>query len=282
MKIVNETQLLVIFSMLAFSANSLLCRIALKLALIDPGTFTAVRLISGAITLWFVVLFRKNKHETKGSWGGALALFIYAAGFSYAYVQLSTGTGALVLFTTVQITMIGYGLIMGERLSGMKGVGFILAFIGLVALLLPKLQSPSLASAGLMIGAGMAWGYYSLLGQRQGDPTLATAGNFLRAVPFALILLALRRDEVVFSSNGIILAIVTGAVTSGIGYAVWYAVLPRLLAMHAATFQLSVPVLATIGGVALLGEPFGAYAAICSATILAGIAIVIGIRKRDR
>lgn len=266
--------------MLAFAANSLLCRMALKNTLIDAGTFAALRLVSGALVLWLMAWWTQGVKLPKGRWGSALALFGYAAAFSYAYVKLPTATGALVLFSAVQITMIGYGLYAGERLRALQWLGFLLALAGLVALLSPNLQAPPPGSSALMIVAGVAWGIYSLRGKRQGNPTLATAGNFLRTVPFALVLLLLTRDQIAFETSGVLLAVTSGAVASGLGYVIWYAALPRITATGAATVQLSVPVLAALGGVAILGEPVSARLVVCSVAILAGIAIVVGLPKR--
>lgn len=175
-------------AMLAFAGNSLLCRVALDRTTIDPASFTAIRLISGAAMLWLVANLRASARVGTGNWLSALALFVYAAGFSFAYVSLSTATGALLLFGAVQITMIGYGLWSGERLRMRQVGGLLLAFSGLVGVMLPGLSAPSPGGAALMLGAGVAWGIYSLRGKGAGDPTRVNAGNFLRAVPFALML----------------------------------------------------------------------------------------------
>ena len=270
-----QTPLLVLLAMLAFAANSLLCRMALKDSLIDAGSFTAIRLVSGALALWLLVWYKDGVRWPKGSWWSALALFAYAAGFSYAYVALPAATGALVLFGAVQLSMIGYGLYAGERFRALQWLGFFMAFAGLVALLAPGLQAPPLGSAVLMVGAGIAWGVYSLRGKRLGPPTLATAGNFLRSVPFAMVLVLLMREHIAFELNGVVLAVASGVLASGLGYAIWYAALPHLKASSAATVQLSVPVLATLGGAALLGEPVTLRIVYCSVAILFGIAIVI-------
>jgi drug/metabolite transporter (DMT)-like permease len=271
----RPTPLLVLLAMMAFAANSLLCRLALKNTLIDAGTFSAIRLVSGALVLWLIVGYKHGVRWPKGSWWSALALFAYAAGFSYAYVALPAATGALVLFSAVQLTMIGYGLYAGERFRAVQWLGFFMAFAGLVALLSPSLEAPPLRSSVLMVGAGMAWGVYSLRGKRLGPPTLATAGNFLRSVPFALVLVLMMREQIAFELGGVLLAVASGVVASGLGYAIWYAALPHIKASSAATVQLSVPVLATLGGVALLGEPITLRIVICSVAILSGIAIVI-------
>lgn len=265
--------------MIAFAGNSLLCRMALKHTAIDPATFTSIRMLSGAIALWFIVSMRTGSRVPRGSWPSALALFAYAAAFSFAYVDLSAGMGALLLFGAVQATMILFGLWKGERLTGWQGIGLAAALGGLVALLLPGLSAPPLGSAILMAGAGVAWGVYSLRGKGAGDPLATTAGNFLRAVPFAvglsLLLLSLARADV----QGVAYAMASGALTSGVGYAIWYAALRGLTATSAATVQLSVPVIAAIGGVVLLGEPITLRLLGASAAILGGIALVIARPK---
>jgi drug/metabolite transporter (DMT)-like permease len=261
--------------MIAFAGNSLLCRAALKHTAVDPATFTSVRLLSGAVALWLIVRMRTGIRVQGGSWVSALALFGYAAGFSFAYVDLPAGTGALLLFGAVQASMILFGLWKGERLRAWQGIGLAAALGGLIALLLPGLSAPPLHSAVLMVAAGVAWGVYSLRGKGAGNPLAATAGNFLRAVPFAIglslaLFAALRVD-----AAGMAYAIASGALTSGVGYAIWYAALRGLTSTAAATVQLSVPVIAAIGGILLLGEPITLRLIGASAAILGGIALVI-------
>ncbi|MGH8761542.1 MAG: DMT family transporter [Burkholderiales bacterium] len=267
------------FAMIAFAGNSLLCRMALKYTAIDPATFTSIRMLSGAFALWLIVSMRTGNRVPGGNWPSALALFVYAAAFSFAYVDLSAGMGALLLFGAVQTTMILCGLWKGERLNGWQGIGLAAALGGLVTLVLPGLSAPPPGGAILMVGAGMAWGVYSLRGRGAGDPLATTAGNFLRAAPFAaglsLLLLSLARADV----QGVTYAITSGALTSGVGYAIWYAALRGLTATSAATVQLSVPVIAAIGGVMLLGEPITVRLLGASAAILGGIALVIARPK---
>lgn len=262
-------------SMIAFAGNSLLCRVALKHTAIDAATFTTVRLVSGAITLWLVALITRRERMGRGNWRSALALFGYAAGFSFAYVSLPAATGALLLFGAVQATMIGHGLWKGERLRRLQLGGLALAMGGLVALLLPGLSAPPLSGAILMLGAGIAWGVYSLRGKGAGDPTRVTAGNFMRAVPIAAVLAFLMHDSASSDSAGFWYAIASGALTSGIGYAIWYTALPALRATTAAAVQLSVPVIAALGGIAFLGEPLTLRLGLASVAILGGIALVI-------
>jgi drug/metabolite transporter (DMT)-like permease len=276
LRIVTVTSL----ALLAFAGNSLLCRLALKLTNLDAASFTSIRLMAGAATLWFIVQTTRHGQEGKGNWISAAALFVYAAGFSFAYTLLNTATGALLLFGAVQATMIGYGTWAGERLRPAQAAGLALAVIGLVALLFPGLSAPPLKASFLMICAGIAWALYSLRGRGTGDPTKVTAGNFLRAVPMAIALSLLTRQNFAYDTTGLCYAIASGAVTSGIGYAIWYTAIPTLKATNAATLQLSVPVLAAIGGVIFLGEHLTLRVVGASLAILGGIALVILKKNR--
>lgn len=266
--------------MIAFAGNSLLCRMALKHTSIDPATFTSMRVLSGALMVWAIVSFRSGARVRGGTWSSALALFAYAAAFSFAYVDLSAGAGALLLFGAVQATMILFGLWKGEHLNGWQGFGLVAALGGLVVLLLPGLSAPPLLSALFMVGAGVAWGVYSLRGKGAGDPMAATAGNFLRAVPFVMILSLAMLTTARVDTQGVAYAIASGALTSGVGYAIWYAALRGLTATSAATVQLSVPVIAAIGGILLLGEPVTLRLLGASIAILGGIALVV-VRPRS-
>jgi drug/metabolite transporter (DMT)-like permease len=268
-------------AMTAFAGNSLLCRIALKDTAIDAASFTTIRLVSGALTLWLVARARSGATGA-GSWPSAFALFAYAAGFSFAYLSLTAGTGALLLFGAVQATMIGYGIWTGERLRRLQLIGLVLAIGGLIALLLPGLSAPPLLGSALMIGAGIAWGVYSLRGRGAGDPTRVTAGNFLRAAPIAAALSVVMLGELSLDSAGIWYAVASGALASGIGYAIWYTALPALKATSAASVQLSVPVIAALGGIVLLGEPLTLRLVLASAAILGGIALVIMKKEQLR
>ena len=271
--------LLTVIALIAFAGNSLLCRLALKNTNIDPASFTTVRLLSGALILFLIVGIQRKKVTGAGNWLSAFALFIYAAGFSFAYLQLSAATGALLLFAAVQATMLGYGFWTGERLQIIQIIGLVLAFAGLLILLLPGVSAPSLSNSLLMISAGIAWGIYSLRGKTASDATLATAGNFLRASVFAIILSVIMLANKSLDNTGIGYAICSGALTSGIGYAIWYAALPSLKAATAATVQLSVPVITAIGAITLLDEPISLRIVLASLTILGGIAMVILIKK---
>jgi len=262
-------------AMIAFAGNSLLCRAAFNHTSIDAASFTAIRLVSGAGTLWLVVRMKGGSHTGEGNWMSAFALFAYAAGFSFAYLSLPAATGALLLFGAVQTTMIGYGIWVGERLRRRQLVGLALAFGGLVGLLLPGLTAPPLYGSVLMLGAGVAWGVYSLRGKGVGDPSRVTAGNFLLSVPFAVTLSLLMLNNTSLDNVGIWYATLSGALASGIGYVIWYAALPAMKATTAATVQLTVPVITALGGVAFLGEPITLRMAVAAVAILGGIALVI-------
>lgn len=266
---------LTLLAMIAFAGNSLLCRLALKDTGIDAASFTSIRIIAGALVLWLIVRVRHGEHDAAGSWRSALALFAYAAGFSFAYISLTAATGALLLFGAVQITMIGYGFWRGERLKKLQVLGLAFASGGLVGLLLPGLSAPPLAGSMLMIGAGIAWGIYSLRAKGAGDPISATAGNFMRAVPFSAALSIVLLPHAIVDQAGFWLAVSSGALTSGIGYAIWYTALRGLNATSAATVQLSVPVIAAIGGILFLGEVVTLRLLITSIAILGGVALVI-------
>ena len=275
----TRTFCLTFLAMIAFAGNSLLCRLALKHTGTDAASFTSIRILSGALMLWLIVRMRGGTYSTAGSWRSALALFVYAAGFSYAYVNLPAATGALLLFAAVQATMIGYGLWSGERLGARQSAGLLCAFSGLAVLLLPGLSAPPLPGSVLMLCAGVAWGIYSLRGKGVGDPTRVTSGNFLRAVPMAAVLSVVSLHSNSLDSSGFWYAITSGALASGVGYAVWYTALRGLKATSAATVQLGVPILAALGGVVFLGEAITFRLFIASSTILGGIALVIFDRR---
>jgi drug/metabolite transporter (DMT)-like permease len=291
--------ILTLFAMIAFAGNSLLCRLALKHTSIDAASFTFIRIFSGAAALLLIAtvkrllivdrtaspLVERSTNSSlvtghwslrqAGNWPSALALFAYAAAFSFAYNSLSAGTGALLLFGAVQATMILWGLRQGERLPVRQLVGLALALSGLVVLLLPGLSAPPFGGSILMLGAGLAWGVYSLRGKAAGDPAGATTGNFLRAVPLAAILSIILLRSAHLDRAGIGYAVLSGAIASGFGYVVWYAALPGLKAASAATVQLSVPVLAAAGGILLLGEPLTLRFLCASIAVLGGIALVV-------
>lgn len=277
--------LLTLFAMLSFAGNSVLCRLALRQTAIDAASFTAIRLLSGALMLALLVRFRDRaavaggQRGIGGNWPSACALFAYAGGFSFAYLSLPTGTGALLLFGAVQATMILAGLWSGERLGARQASGLALALAGLVAIMLPGLSAPPLGGALLMLAAGIAWGIYSLRGRGVADPAGATAGNFLRAAPLSLLLSAALLAQQQLDRLGMLYAVLSGAMASGIGYAVWYAALRGLTATRAASVQLSVPLIAALAGVLFLHEPISLRLLLASAAILGGIALVVFDRR---
>lgn len=269
--------------MLAFAGNSLLCRLALASASIDPASFTTIRLASGAAILGLLVSRKTNKNPSKGTWRSAFALLGYAAAFSYAYVDLSAGIGALLLFGSVQATMISYGLLRGEKLATLQICGILAAAGGLVYLLLPGIKgAPPIFPSAIMAIAGISWGMYSIFGRSSKKPTQDTAGNFLKALPFALILSALAWSDLHLTLSGCLLAVASGAIASGLGYALWYAILPHLKTTTAATLQLSVPAIATLAGAALLQEPLETRTLISAATILGGIWVYLSANRSAR
>ena len=272
---------LTLSAMLAFAGNSLLSRLALKQTAIDPTTFVVIRVVSGALMLWLVLALRQQSERLEGSWAGALALLAYALAFSFAYTHIPAGTGALLLFGAIQISMILYGLTIGERLAPLQCVGMALAIAGLVALMLPGTDAPPVFYGFLMILSGVAWSIYSLLGRGARNPVAATAGNFIRAAPVALALLLAQfvMSHVRLDAAGAAYAVASGAVTSGLGYILWYAALKQLNVTRAATVQLSVPVLAALGGTLFLDEPLTVLLMAASALVLAGVSLVI-LNKR--
>ena len=264
-------------SLIAFAANSVLCRLALGAGSIDPASFTSVRLIAGALVLWALAAWRGSRITAAAPqrWWPALMLFVYAIGFSLAYVSLTAGTGALILFGAVQLTMIGAGLHRGERLGVVQWCGLALALSGLIYLVSPGLSAPPPLGAALMAMAGVAWGTYSLLGRGTADPVATTAANFVRAVPFALLVSVGMILRLHLSVSGVALAITSGAITSGLGYVIWYSVLPRLTRARAGIAQLAVPPIAAVSGALLLSEPIGLRLLICTVAILGGVAAAV-------
>jgi drug/metabolite transporter (DMT)-like permease len=276
----QRTAILTTLAMLAFAGNSLLCRIALRDTAIDAASFTAIRIASGALMLAILLRARGKRPMEGGSWLAALMLFSYAAFFSFAYRDLSAATGALLLFGAVQMTMMGFGLFNGERLGPVKLLGLAIALGGLVALLLPGLTAPPLLGASFMVAAGASWGVYSIVGKTLGEPTAATGGNFMRAVPFAAALGLAAMNHSSVDLHGALYAVLSGAITSGLGYALWYAALPALTSTSAAIIQLSVPAIAALGGAVLLSETLTPRLLIASAAILGGIAITTAGKRR--
>lgn len=267
-------------AMIAFAGNSILCRLALKATSIDAVSFTGIRIFSGALMLTLLLNLRRRAASQGGNWRAAAALFVYAAAFSYAYVQLDAGTGALLLFGAVQVTMILVGLLRGESLRGQALLGFLLALGGLLAQLLPSASAPPLAGALLMLLSGVAWGLYSLLGRKGSDPLAITTGNFVRAIAFAALLAVFFHSHLRVDTLGIAYAVLSGAVASGIGYAIWYSALPGLSAIQGASVQLSVPILAALSGALLLGEMISLRLALVSIAVLGGIGLILLAKVR--
>lgn len=274
--------ILTTLAMLAFAGNSLLCRLALADGSIDPASFTVVRLVAGAVTLGAIVLLRGRgpvRPGTTGSWRSALTLIVYAVFFSYAYVSLEAATGALVLFGAVQLTMIIAALLAGERPNAREILGWLLAVLGFLALLLPGATAPSVEGTLLMTVAGVGWGLYSLYGRGESRPLLSTTGNFLRALLPLIVVAAMALIDTGLTPRGIVIAAVAGSITTGLGYILWYAALPALGSLRAALVQLSVPAIAAAGGVVVLGETPSVRLVACGVLILGGIGYATMRRK---
>jgi drug/metabolite transporter (DMT)-like permease len=275
-------------TLLAFAANSLLCRAALRSALVDPASFTAIRLASGAVALGLLLFLRRGSAAdapSGGSWGSALALAAYAIFFSLAFVRIGAGVGALILFGAVQVSMIGWSMVGAEFPTLGQALGLIVSLAGLAWLTLPHAVAPDPVGAALMGLAGIAWGIYSLRGRRVQAPTRATAANFIMAVPLAIIPVLLSLHSLRLSSSGLLLAVISGAITSGLGYVLWYSVLPSLGGTRAAIVQLLVPVIAVLGSIVFLGEALTAHLALSGSVILGGVVVAMlgrGTRARGR
>ena len=267
-------------TMIAFAANSVLCRMALKETALDAASFTSLRLLSGAAMLWLLMRWQRQAPLQHGTWRSALALFIYAVALSFAYRSINTGAGALMLFGAVQATMLIAGFIAGDRMSRLQSAGCVAALAGLVILVSPGVEAPSVLDSLLMLASGVAWGIYSLWGRGLANPAAATAGNFLRAAPPALALAVIALPWLQWDARGALYAVLSGAVTSALGYVLWYRVLQHLRAMTASTVQLSAPIIAALGGVLLLGEAFTADLLLASVLILGGIWLVLRYGKR--
>jgi drug/metabolite transporter (DMT)-like permease len=282
-----RTILLTIAALICFAFNSILCRLALGGGSIDPASFTLIRLVSAAAILFLIVALTSKEgslpaRKKKGSVVSAVYLFVYAIAFSFAYLGLTTATGALILFGCVQATMLIYGLVRGERPGAMEWAGLALALAGLVYLVLPGLESPPLVSSLLMATAGIAWGFYTLRGRGSTDPVAETAGNFKFAVPMVVLASIPFAASIGISPRGAILAVLSGAVASGIGYSIWYAALRGHTSSSAAVVQLSVPVIAAAGGLILLGESLSIRLVIASILILGGIWLAVNGAARAK
>ena len=269
------------FALIAFAGNSILCRMALGRATIDAATFSTLRLVAGAGTLLLIMAStQKGSLRLRGSWMSATMLFLYAVPFSFAYISLSTGTGALVLFGSVQVTMMLAALFAGERPYPLQWLGLGLAMAGLIYLVLPGLEAPSLSGSALMAFAGLAWGVYSLRGRGVANSLEQTTRNFVGSVPFAIAVSILAARSFHAELGGVLLAIASGSIASGLGYVVWYAALRGLSATRAAVVQLSVPVLAAAGGVLFLAETVSLRLVLSATMVLGGIALALVGRER--
>ena len=275
--------LLTAISLLAFAGNSILCRIALGNNEIDAANFTSIRLLSGIISLILLYKLLNKDHQTisKGSWQASFMLFVYAIAFSYAYLTLETGTGALILFASVQMTLLGISFISGKKILALEWLGLAIAFSGFIYLVLPTLSTPSISGFILMSISGVAWGFYTLAGQSSTNPLSDTMFNFIRTLPLFIILILLTVESSYMTLSGVLLAILAGSLTSGIGYTVWYMAMNKLSAVQAAVVQLLVPVIAAIGGSIFVGEAITMRLTLSSAIIIGGVLIVISGKQYD-
>jgi len=274
-----KTIILGSLAMMAFAGNSILNRLALADGEMGAWSFTLIRLVSGAVMLAVLSGFRLRG----GSWRAAAMLWLYAAGFSFAYLTLGAGLGALILFAVVQFTMMGQGLLSGERMTAWQWLGSIVAFASMVWLLSPDAEAPPLWAVAAMSAAGFGWGVYSLLGRGTHEPLIATTGNFIRAAIMTLAIspvVFIAMPEVWPAQKAVLAAITSGAITSGVGYAIWYAVLPGLSRMQAGIMQLSVPALAAVGGVIFLAETVTPQLIIATTLILSGVGVATLSRSK--
>jgi len=276
-----KTSLFTIAALIAFAANSVLCRLALDVYHMDAGAFTVIRLLSGAVVL-FIILYVNHKQNNQAihfkltkNWFAATMLFIYATAFSFAYITLDTGVGALILFGSVQITIILYAIYTGNRLTMPEWIGLALAFTGFVYLIYPDLSSPSGIGFLLMSMAGIAWGFYTIQGKSTNKPLLDTTQNFIKTLPFIVILALVTLPQAQFNLQGVLLALLSGGIASGIGYAIWYMALRGLSNSQTAVVQLAVPILAAIGGVIFVSEETTLRLIISTIMVLAGILMII-------
>lgn len=288
-----KTIFLTVLALIAFAGNSVLCRLALGDNIIDAASFTSIRLFSGALFLLFLVSIKTKTNNIQNSvtnntdskqrrWLPAFFLFIYAGAFSYGYISLDTGTGALILFGSVQVTMIVADIIKGKKLILIEWLGLFIAFVGLLYLLLPGATAPSFKGFTLMAISGVAWGFYTLAGKGSITPLFDTANNFLKTLPFIALLLLLSFETSQLSNQGVLLAIASGTITSGLGYAIWYSTLPKLTVTNASIIQLSVPIIAAMGGVIFSNETISVALIISSILVLGGVFIVIMGKRAEK
>jgi drug/metabolite transporter (DMT)-like permease len=269
-------------AMIAFAANSVLARLAFASAGAEPVSYTGIRLAAGAVTLAVLLALRRQSLRPAGSWYGAAALFGYAILFSVAYILLGAGTGALILFASVQIGILGWAIYKGDRPSAIEWAGFIVAFAGLVYLVSPGMVAPNPLGALLMLIAGLCWAAYTLIGRASSSPLGDTAGNFLRCAPLAVVMIVAGAVTHGASPAAAIYAIASGAGASGVGYAIWYSVLPKLTRTRAAVVQLTVPAIAAAGGVLFIGEALSLRLVISTIAIIGGVALALAASDRRR
>ena len=277
-----KLSLLTALAIVAFAANSVLARLAFATAGAEPLSYTGIRLASGALTLALILLVRERRVRIAGSWAGAASLFGYAIFFSIAYILLGAGTGALILFASVQIGILGWAIYRGDRPSLLEWLGLAVALAGLVYLVSPGLVAPSALGAGLMLIAGLCWAAYTLIGRGSSSPLSDTAGNFIRAAPVAVLLFVVAAFTRTITPAAALCAIASGALASGLGYAVWYAVLPALTRTRAAIVQLAVPAIAATGGVLFIGEPLSVRLLVATIAIIGGLASALLVAGRRR
>ncbi|MDQ7002353.1 MAG: DMT family transporter [Ghiorsea sp.] len=272
------TVVLTLLALIAFAANSILCRLALDDGLMDAGSFTAFRLISGAVVLGLIFYCRHEqgqKLRMAGSWLASVLLFTYAVTFSYAYIALDIATGALILFAAGQVTLILSAIFLGSRLSLLAWLGLLLACIGFVYLMLPSATTPSWQGFVLMSLSGVAWGFYTLLGKGSHQPLADTTSNFMRSIPLVVVLMLLSHEYTHFNGQGLLYAMLSGAIASGVGYTIWYMALAKLETIHAAVVQLFVPILAGVGGIIFASEQLAPRLIIAGMVILGGVLLVM-------
>jgi drug/metabolite transporter (DMT)-like permease len=276
-----RTAVATVFALVAFAANSILCRMALRSASIDPATFTSIRFLAGAIALCLLLLLGSKPLKLRSHWVSALVLNAYAVGFSFSYINLTAGTGALLLFGAAQIIMIGAGFLAGERINKMIAVGWLVAVAGIIILTAPSVSAPPLLASAEMLAAGIFWGWFSLRGRGSKDPIAENAGIFVCSVPIALAVNLAHLSPIATTTHGIVLAALSGSIASGLGYAAWYTALPKLKAITAANLQLAVPALAALGGAWLFSETITLRLLLSAAMVLGGVAVATASRARQ-
>ncbi|MDV2468005.1 DMT family transporter [Acinetobacter chinensis] len=265
----------IVIAMLAFAANSVLCRLALVEQQIDPMSFSLIRVCSGAVVLWGLYQFSSNKTKIEWSVKNGFFLALYITAFSLAYLHIDAGVGALLLFGTVQLSMVGYGLCHGERINLRRGTGLVIAITGILILLLPGASAPHLGYAAMMVLSGIGWAMYSIAGKNMHNPLASSLGNFVLAIPFVLLVYLVFYTQSFIKPQGVLLALLSGGLASSGAYVLWYAIVKQIDRVTASSVQLSVPCLAILGGALFIGEALSFRVVISAVIVLAGIALVI-------